>query len=282
MGWICRLTLTANPALVRTEMLPEMEAKIMGSMQGKVCVITGGAGSLGLESARLLLQEGAKVMLVDNNQQMLTQAVAELGGDSSTVSAVVSDVSDTRQTRNYIERTVEKWGKIDFMFSNAGISGVIQPITDFPEEVFDAVIAVNVRASFLACKYGLPRMNDGGSILFTSSIVGVTSDPGICAYATSKHALIGLMRTVAKEVAGRNIRVNVICPGPIANDFQANVEHALSAVMGRNATEVLDEATLLGRHGTAGEIAKMVVFLASDQSSYSTGSVFMADGGMNV
>ena len=282
MGRICRLTLTANPALKRIEMLPKMEAKIMGIMQGKVCVITGGAGSLGLESARLLLQEGAKVMLVDNNQQMLTQAVAELGGDSSTVSAVVSDVSDARQTKNYIERTVEKWGKIDFLFSNAGISGVIQPITDFPEEVFDAVIAVNVRASFLACKYGLPRMNDGGSILFTSSIVGVTSDPGICAYATSKHALIGLMRTVAKEVAGRNIRVNVICPGPIANDFQANVEHALSAVMGRNATEVLDEATLLGRHGTAGEIAKMVVFLASDQSSYSTGSVFMADGGMNV
>jgi NAD(P)-dependent dehydrogenase (short-subunit alcohol dehydrogenase family) len=254
----------------------------MGIMEGKVCVITGGAGSLGLESARLLLQEGAKVMLVDNNQQMLTQAVAKLGGDCDTVSAVVSDVSDTRQTRNYIQRTVEKWGKIDFLFSNAGISGVIKPITEFPDEVFDAVIAVNVRASFLACKYGLPQMNEGGSILFTSSIVGVTSDPGICAYATSKHALIGLMRTVAKEVAGRNIRVNVICPGPIANDFQANVEEALSAVMGRNATDILDEATLLGRHGTAEEIAKMVVFLASDRSSYSTGSVFMADGGMNV
>ena len=120
------------------------------------------------------------------------------------------------------------------------------------------------------------------SILFTSSIVGVTADPGICGYATSKHALIGLMRTVAKEVSVRNIRVNVICPGPIENSFQADVEVALSAVMGRNATEVLDEATPLGRHGRAEEIAKMVVFLASDQSSYSTGSVFMADGGMNI
>lgn len=254
----------------------------MGIMGDKVCVITGGAGSVGLESARLLQQEGARVMLVDNNQEMLTKAVDALGANSETVSSMVSNVSDTQQTRAYIDRTVKKWGKIDFLFSNAGISGVIKPITDFPDEVFDAVMAVNIRASFLACKYGLPHMNDGGSILFTSSIVGVTSDPGICAYATSKHALIGLMRTVAKEVAARNIRVNVVCPGPIENDFQANVEEALSVVMGRNATEVLDEATPLGRHAKAEEIAKMVLFLASDQSSYSTGSIFMADGGMNI
>jgi NAD(P)-dependent dehydrogenase (short-subunit alcohol dehydrogenase family) len=267
---------------LNTAIEPKMETKKMGIMGNKVCVITGGAGSVGLESAGLLRQEGAKVMLVDNNQQMLTQAVDALGGSSDTVSSMVADVSDTQQTRAYIEHTVENWGKIDFLFSNAGISGVIKPITDFPDEVFDAVMAVNVRASFLACKYGLPHMNDGGSILFTSSIVGVTSDPGIAGYATSKHALIGLMRTVAKEVAPRNIRVNVICPGPIDNSFQANVEQALSAVMGRNATEVLDAATLLGRHATAEEIARMVLFLASEQSSYSTGSIFMADGGMNV
>ena len=253
----------------------------MGIMSAKVCVITGGAGSLGLESARLLLNEGAKVMLVDNNQDLLAKAVGELG-DGGAVSSVVCDVSDSRQTKDYIDRTVALWGNIDFLFSNAGIIGAIKPITDFPEEVFDAVMAVNVRAAFLACKYGLPHMNDGGSILFTSSIVGVTSDPGICGYATSKHALIGLMRTVAKEVAVRNIRVNVVCPGPIENAFQADVEVALSAVMGRNATEVLDAATPLGRHASVEEIAKMVLFLASDQSSYSTGSIFMADGGMNA
>ena len=125
-------------------------------------------------------------------------------------------------------------------------------------------------------------MNDGGSIIITSSIVGVTSDPGICAYATSKHALIGLMRTVAKEVAGRNIRVNILCPGPIDNSFQAGVEVGLSAAMGKNATEVLDAAIPLGRHAKAEEIARMVLFLASDQSSFSTGSLFMADGGLNA
>jgi NAD(P)-dependent dehydrogenase (short-subunit alcohol dehydrogenase family) len=259
-----------------------MEAKLMGIMEGKACIITGGAGSLGLESARLMLNEGAKVMLVDNNQGMLARAVDALGGASDTVSSVVSDVSDAVQTRNYIEETVAKMGKIDFLFSNAGISGLIKPITDFPEAVFDAVMAVNVRAAFLACKYSLPQMNDGGSILFTSSVVGVTSDPGICAYATSKHALIGLMRTVSKEVAPRKIRVNVICPGPIDNSFQSDIEEALTEVMGRNATEVLDEATPLGRHATAEEIARMVLFLASDNSIHSTGSIFMADGGMHV
>ena len=107
----------------------------------------------------------------------------------------------------------------------------------------------------------------------------MTSDPGIAGYATSKHALIVLIRT---EVAPRNIRVNVICPGPIENSFQADIEVALSAVMGRNATEALDAATLLGRHANAEEIARMVLFLASEQSGYSTGSIFMADGGMNV
>jgi len=254
----------------------------MGIMEGKVCIVTGGGGSLGRESARLMLKQGAKVVLVDRDQQNLARAVEDLQRESETVFSVPADVSDARQTRNYIEITFKKWGKIDVLFSNAGISGVIKPVTEFPEEVFDAVMATNVRASFLACKYGLPHMNDGGSIILNSSVVGVTADPGICAYATSKHALIGLMRVVAKEVAGRRIRVNAVCPGPIDNDFQADVEVGLSAALGTDATRFLDSVTPLGRHGKAGEIAQMVLFLASDQSSYSTGSIFMADGGMSI
>jgi NAD(P)-dependent dehydrogenase (short-subunit alcohol dehydrogenase family) len=254
----------------------------MGIMEGKVCIVTGGAGSLGLESARLLLKEGGRVMLVDNNQENLKKAVDSLKSDLNVVSFVVADVSDTQETRNYIRRTVQTWGKIDVLFSNAGISGVIKPITEFPEEVFDAVMAVNVRSSFLACKYAIPQMNDGGSIIITSSIVGVTSDPGICAYATSKHALIGLMRTVAKEVARRNIRVNIVCPGPIDNSFQAEVEVGLSEALGTDATKFLDGTIPLGRHAKAEEIARTVLFLASSQSSFSTGSLFMADGGLNA
>lgn len=253
----------------------------MALMDGKVCLVTGGAGSIGLAGARRLMDEGARVMLVDRDQAKLDAALQALGSGDK-VAACAADVSDAEATRDYIARTVDRWGKLDVLFSNAGISGVIAPVTDFPEEVFDAVMAVNVRASFLACKYGLPQMNDGGSIVMTSSVVGVTSDPGICAYATSKHAVIGLMRTVAKEAASRRIRVNVLAPGPVDNDFQSDIEASLTGVLGTDATEFLNRLIPLGRHARAEEIANALLFLASDQSSFTTGSVVMADGGMHV
>jgi NAD(P)-dependent dehydrogenase (short-subunit alcohol dehydrogenase family) len=254
----------------------------MGIMNGKVCIVTGGAGSIGLASAALLLQEGAKVMIVGHNEENLARAAKTLGAASEVLGTVKANVADTEQTKKYINATVARWGKIDVLFSHAGISGAIKPIVEFPDEVFDAVMAVNVRGSFLACKYALPHMNDGGSIIITSSIMGVTADPGVAAYATSKHALIGLMRVVAKEVAPRGIRVNILGPGPIDNTFQTKIEERLTEVVGEDGTEFLNRIIPLGRHGKAEEIARMVLFLASDQSSFSTGSVFMADGGMNV
>jgi NAD(P)-dependent dehydrogenase (short-subunit alcohol dehydrogenase family) len=254
----------------------------MGILDGKVCIITGGAGSVGLASASLFLREGAKVMLVDNNQESLTLAAEVLKSSSDAVGTVKADVSNTQETQNYINRTVAKWGKIDVLFSNAGLNGTTRPITAFPEEIFDAVLAVNVRGSFLACKYGLPQMNDGGSIIITSSIMGVTSSPNACAYVTSKHALVGLMRTVAKEVAVRRIRVNILAPGPIDNAFQTEIEKRISAATGQDGTAMINARIPLGRHARPEEIAGTALFLASDQSSFSTGSIFLADGGMNA
>jgi NAD(P)-dependent dehydrogenase (short-subunit alcohol dehydrogenase family) len=254
----------------------------MGIMNGKVCIVTGGAGSIGLASAALLLQEGAKVMLVGHNEDNLVRAAKTLAAGADTLGIVKANVADTGDTQKYFTETVTRWGKIDVIFSHAGISGAIKPITEFPEDVFDKVMAVNVRGSFLACKYGLPQMNDGGSIIITSSIMGVTADPGVCAYVTSKHALIGLARTVAKEAAPRNIRVNILGPGPVDNTFQTRIEERLTEVVGEDGTEMLNRAIPLARHGRAEEIARMVLFLASDRSSFSTGSVFMADGGMNI
>jgi NAD(P)-dependent dehydrogenase (short-subunit alcohol dehydrogenase family) len=254
----------------------------MGIMNGKICIITGGAGSIGLASASLLLQEGARVMLVGRNEENLVRAAKTLNMSADFLGTTKANVAETQETQKYINRTVAKWGKIDVLFSHAGISGVVKPITEYPEEVFDAVMAINIRGSFLACKYGLPQMNDGGSIIITSSIMGVTADPGVCAYATSKHALIGLMRTVAKEAAARKIRVNVLAPGPMDNSFQTKIEERLTEIVGEDGTEFLNRVIPLGRHGGAEEIARSVLFLASDQSSFSTGSVFMADGGMNV
>jgi NAD(P)-dependent dehydrogenase (short-subunit alcohol dehydrogenase family) len=254
----------------------------MGIMNGKICIITGGAGNIGLASASLLLEEGARVMLVGHNEEKVVRAAKTLNASVDFLRTVKANVADAQETQNYINQTVATWGKIDVLFSHAGISGVVKPVTEYPEEVFDEVIAVNVRGSFLACKYGLPHMNDGSSIIITSSIMGVTADPGVCAYAISKHALIGLMRTVAKEAAVRNIRVNVLAPGPIDNSFQLKIEERLTEVIGEDGTEFLNRVIPLGRHGRADEIARSVLFLASDQSSFSTGSIFMADGGMNM
>jgi len=253
----------------------------MGVLEEKVCIVTGAAGSIGLATAELFLQEGGKVMLVDKEGESLASALRALGKPGNTA-ACVADVSDSAATRNYVSATLAEWGRLDVLFSNAGISGVIRPVADYPEEIFDAVMAVNVRATFLACKYGLPRINDGGSIIITSSVVGVTSDPGICAYAASKHALVGLMRTVAKEAAPRRIRVNIIAPGPIDNSFQHDVEAGLSIALGQDATKLLDANIPLSRHGKPEEIAHAVLFLASDRSSFTTGSVLMADGGMHI
>jgi NAD(P)-dependent dehydrogenase (short-subunit alcohol dehydrogenase family) len=247
-------------------------------LQDKVCVITGGAGSLGLASARLFLSEGAKVMLVDLDEADLARALADLA--SPNVDAAAADVSDTPATKAYFERTVARFGCIDVLFSNAGNQGPITPVTEYPEDAFDAQIAVHVRGAFLACKYGLPRMRDGGSIIITSSVVGAMGAPGAVAYVTAKHAQVGLMRTVAKEAAARGIRVNTLHPGPVDNTFQARIEENIGKMAGIDATKALNDAIPLHRHAAPDEIARSALYLASDLSSFVTGSVLMADGGL--
>jgi NAD(P)-dependent dehydrogenase (short-subunit alcohol dehydrogenase family) len=251
----------------------------MGLLDNKVCVITGGAGSLGLASARSFVAEGAKVMLVDLREIDLERAKAEL--KSSNVAAITADVSSSEATKNYIEQTVAKFGKIDVLFSNAGNQGPITPTVEYPEDVFDAVMAVHVRGSFLCCKYGIPQMNDGGSVILTSSVVGAMGAPGAVAYVTAKHALVGMMRTLAKETARRNIRVNTLHPGPIDNEFQAKIDAGIGKLAGgQDGRKLLDAAIPLGRHARPDEIAGSALYLASSLSSFVTGSMVMADGGL--
>ena len=254
----------------------------MTALDGKACIVTGAAGSLGRAVAARFLAEGARVMLVDRNPGPLDEAAHALGAGENRVATVAADVADSDATRRYVAATVAAFGAVDVLFSNAGISGPILPVIDYPEDVFDRVLAVNLKGSFLACKHALPVMRAGGSIVMTASVVGVTSDPGICAYAASKHALIGLMRTIAKETAPRGIRVNAVAPGPIDNGFQRDVERGLTQVLGQEGGAFLDQVSPMHRHGRADEIAEAVLFLASAQSSFTTGSVLMADGGMHV
>jgi NAD(P)-dependent dehydrogenase (short-subunit alcohol dehydrogenase family) len=251
----------------------------MPLLDGKTCIVTGGAGSIGLASARLFLREGAKVMLVDLDHTGLEGAVRSL--DSVNVAAVAADVGDAEGTRDYVESAYQRFGAIDVLFSNAGNQGPVVPVTEYPEDAFDAQIRVHVRGAFLACKYGLPRMRDGGSVIITSSVVGAMGAPGVVAYVTAKHAQVGLMRSVAKEAARRRIRVNTLHPGPVDNAFQARIEQNIGMMAGDiDATRMLNEAIPLGRHAEPEEIARSALYLASDLSSFVTCTTLMVDGGM--
>ncbi|MGO4832279.1 SDR family NAD(P)-dependent oxidoreductase, partial [Rhizobiaceae sp. 2RAB30] len=162
-----------------------------------------------------------------------------------------------------------------------GNFGTVAPIEVYPEEVFDAVQAVHVKGTFLAAKYAVPHIRNGGAIVITSSVAGTRGDPGVYGYITAKHAQIGIMRCLAKELAPRGIRVNTVHPGPIDNSFQKAVEEDLGKIIGRDGTQFFNEIIPLGRHGTADEVAKSVLFLASDMGSFTTGAMLMVDGGMS-
>ena len=250
----------------------------MGALEGKTCIVTGGAGSMGLATARLFLAEGARVMLADLVEGALKAALHGL--DPTRIAMVATDVTHGDPVRRCVEATLSRWGKIDVLFSNAGNFGAVAPIESYPEDVFDAVYAVHVKGALLMAKYAVPHMNEGGSIVITSSVAGTRGDPGVYAYITAKHAQVGLMRCLAKELAPRRIRVNTIHPGPVDNGFQADVEDQVGKVIGRDATRFFNEMIPLGRHGSPDEIARSVLYLASDQSSFTTGTMLMVGGGM--
>lgn len=253
----------------------------MGLLDGKVAWISGGAGSLGLATAQLFLAEGARVMLVDVDPAKLDAAVAACASDD--IAGTVADVSVAADVQAAIAATSARFGPIDVLFSNAGNLGGSAPITEFPDDQFDRVLAVHVRGAFLACKYGLPAMNDGGSVIITSSIMGLRGGGGgSVAYATAKHAQVGLMRNVSKDAARRRIRVNTLHPGPIDNAFQLAVEAGISRLTGRDATAAINENIPLKRHAQPAEVARSVLYLASDLSSFTTGATLAVDGGLSA
>jgi NAD(P)-dependent dehydrogenase (short-subunit alcohol dehydrogenase family) len=252
----------------------------MARLQDKVAVISGGGGSIGAATARLFAEEGARVVVADLDEAGLTAVVDELGPERAALA--VTDVTDSDQVRTAVQLAVERFGGLDVAFANAGVFGVNSPIVDYPEDVFDRVMAVNVRGSFLLAKHALAVMRDGGSMIFNSSIVGLMSDATIAGYATSKHAIVGLMRTAVREVAGRGIRVNSLHPGPVDNEFQHRVEVSATGEEQSRAAELFEERIPLARHASPEEIARTVLFLASDDSSFMTGATLKVDGGLLV
>jgi NAD(P)-dependent dehydrogenase (short-subunit alcohol dehydrogenase family) len=249
-------------------------------LQDKVALISGGGGSIGGATARLFAAEGARVVVADLDEAGLAAVVDELGSDRAALA--VTDVTDSDQVRAAVALAVERFGGLDVAFANAGVFGVNAPIVEYPEDVFDRVMAVNVRGSFLLAKHALRVMRDGGSLIFNSSVVGLMSDATIAAYATSKHAIVGLMRTAVREVGDRGIRVNSVHPGPVDNEFQHRIEVSATGEEEARAAELFEERIALARHASPDEIARTVLFLASDDSSFMTGATVKVDGGLLV
>jgi NAD(P)-dependent dehydrogenase (short-subunit alcohol dehydrogenase family) len=264
----------------------------MKKLENRVAIITGGAGSIGKITAKLFFEAGAKVVLVDLVEADLKKAIAEmsaeLGGETGAdigrenITYCVADVTNTADVRNYVNETVEAYGKIDIFFNNAGIEGVVMPIAEYPEEVFDKVIAVNVKGVWLGNKYVLPHMNDGGSIIMTSSVAGLTGSPNVSAYITSKHAVVGIMRATAVEAAPRKIRVNSVHPSPVDNRMMRSLEEGFSKGHAAEVKKTLEATIPLGRYAEPVEIARLVLFLASDDSQFITGTTQIVDGGLCV
>src|SRR5215470_9908337 len=239
----------------------------MSRLQGKAAIITGGEGSIGMATARAFADEGASVFLAGISEPDLKAGAAELGDRAAWA---VTDVTDSAQVKAAVDAAVGQFGRLDVVIANAGIAGAIAPIADYPEDDFDHVIAVHVRGAFLLCKHAVPHLSAGASVIITSSVVGITAAPGIAGYSTAKHAQVGLMRTMAAELAPRGIRVNTIHPGPVDNAFQAHVEVTATGADAAAAQAIFNGMIPLARHARPEEIARSMLYLASDDSSFMT------------
>lgn len=252
----------------------------MHRLEGKVAVITGGAGGIGRAAGKMFVAEGADVLLVDVDEVALAQACEEIG--SNRVSYCVADVTDAADNQRMAATATERYGGIDVFLANAGIEGDVASILDYDEARFDQVLAVNVKGPFLGLRAVVPEMEKrgGGSVVITSSVAGVGGSPSVAPYVTSKHAVIGLMKSAALDFAPKKIRVNTVNPSPVETRMMRSLEAGMGDAEAAKAA--MTASIPLGRYAEPDDIAKLMLFLASDDSEFITGSVYMADGGWSA
>jgi meso-butanediol dehydrogenase/(S,S)-butanediol dehydrogenase/diacetyl reductase len=253
----------------------------MSKFEGKVIVITGAAGGIGKATAKKLAEQGANLALVDLNLDAVQQVVADLGLDDSSAIALQANVAKEEEVKAYVDATVDKFGKIDGFFNNAGIEGTTANVEDYPTETFELVFNVNVKGAFLGLKYVVPVMKKQGfgSIVNTASGAGLIGAPGFVGYNSSKHAVIGMTKVVALETAPFGVRVNAVAPGVINTKMMRNIEKNTVPEDAEGARKAFGAAVPLGRYGEAEEVANVAIFLLSDDASYVSQSIYTVDGG---
>ncbi len=248
----------------------------------KVVVITGGAGGIGIETAKIFAREGASIVLVDLYMGALKTAAEEIKADNIVV--VPADVSQEAQVEHYVNKAIEEFGKIDVFINNAGIEGQFGFITDITGEQLDRVLNVNIKGVFYGLKHVVAAMKsqNKGSIINISSVAGLIGSVGLGPYVASKHAVLGLTKTAALEYAQWGIRVNAVCPGPINNRMMRSIEQGALPSDPASVKQGFEQQIALKRYGESEEVGELIVFLASDRSSYITGSYYTIDGGLTA
>ncbi|QSW87889.1 SDR family oxidoreductase [Flavobacterium endoglycinae] len=246
----------------------------MKNLENKVAIVTGGNSGIGYAAAADLAAKGAKVIVTGRNKEALSKAETELN-----VTGIVADQSDLKSIDNLVEEVKAKFGKIDIVFLNAGVAS-FAPVELAPEDHYDTIMNVNTKGVYFTVQKLLPILNDGGSIIFNTSVNAHLGMPNSSVYAASKAAVLSFNKVLAVELAPRKIRVNAVSPGPVETPLYGKLGLQKEEVEGFGT--VLGEKILLKRFAQSAEIAKTVSFLASDDSSFITGTEIVIDGGLTV
>ncbi len=252
----------------------------MGRLDGKVAIVTGAASGIGRASAILFAREGARIVVVDRNVDGLSATANTIAKNGGSAEAVAADVSQDDEVKAFVDRALGKFGALDIVFANAGISGGPDPLLEQSVDLWLHVLQVNLIGPFLAIKHAAKHMIEKGrgSIILTASTAGLRANAGGAPYSASKAGVISLAQTAANALLGTGVRVNAICPGLIETGM---TRWLFEAARERGTQDKIGQLNPLQRPGAPEEIAAMALFLASDESSYVNGQAFAVDGGLS-